>query len=361
LTKRENYLAALRGDLVETLTWAPNFDYWLYVNTSENTMPAKYEGMSRNDIVRAIGGTIWNRVGGLTPVLDKSIVENLYQDGNDSVHEVSTPLGTVRSVRKPGEKPTRAGCHVEHFVKDPDSLKVMTYIAEGTEYTFDPEPARQGLAETGDDGVVLHSTLCVPFIQFAKNDAGYINGYYLWTDHREEVDRLLNAYTESYLRAFSLMAETPADIISAGDNMDGVMISPSVFAEYAIPFYRRAKDIFAPKGKFWAGHWCGRTQTLLPQVPGCGLDQVEAIVTRPMADISLIEALDILKGEVTLQGGIPSVLVCDEGGTARDFETYIEKVVLPLRGRTRYIVGMSDNVPPNADFGRVEAVAQLLS
>jgi hypothetical protein len=202
--------------------------------------------------------------------------------------------------------------------------------------------------------------MCVPFIQFAKTDAGYINGYYLWMDHREEVDRLLDIYAESYLRAYALMADTPADMISTGDNMDGTMISPEIFADYAIPFYRRAKEILAPKGKYLAGHWCGRTQTLLPQVPGCGLDQVEAIVTNPMADISLVEALDTLNNEVTLQGGIPSVIVCDEGGTTKDFETYMKQVVLPLKGRTRFIVGMSDNVPPNADFGRVEAVAQLL-
>ncbi len=361
MTKRETYLAAIRGEHVDALPWAPNFDYWLAVNTAEGTLPAKYRGMSRNDIVRAIGGTIWNRVEGLSPVREKTIVDRVFTDGPNTIHEINTPLGTVRSVTKPGERSTRSGCVVEHFVKDLESLKIATYIAEGTQYSFNPEPARQALSETGDDGVVLHFSLCVPFIQFAKTDAGYINGYYLWSDYRDEVDRLLAVYTESYLRAYSILAETPADIVSTGDNMDGTMLSPGIFAEYAVPFYRRAKEIFAAKKKLFAGHWCGRTQTLLPHVPGCGLDQVEAIVTHPMAEVSLRDAIDALQGEVTLQGGIPSVLVCDEGGTAKDFETYIQQVVLPLRGTRRFIVGMSDNVPPNADFGRVEAVSQLLA
>ena len=64
---------------------------------------------------------------------------------------------------------------------------------------------------------------------------------------------------------------------------------------------------------------------------------------------------------VVLQGGIPSVLVCNEGGTLEDFKRYMEEVILPLRGRPGFVLGMSDNVPPNADFRRVEQVAALIA
>jgi uroporphyrinogen-III decarboxylase len=79
-----------------------------------------------------------------------------------------------------------------------------------------------------------------------------------------------------------------------------------------------------------------------------------------MVDVDLDEALHMLRGEVVLQGGIPSVLVCEEGGTKEDFERYIEEVIVPLKGRRGFILGMSDNVPPNADFARIEAVAELM-
>ena len=90
------------------------------------------------------------------------------------------------------------------------------------------------------------------------------------------------------------------------------------------------------------------------------MDVVEAVVTRPMAKIELREALALLKGEVVLQGGIPSVLMCAESCSAAEFRAYLEEAVLPLRGRKGFILGMSDNVPPNADFARVEAVAELI-
>ena len=99
---------------------------------------------------------------------------------------------------------------------------------------------------------------------------------------------------------------------------------------------------------------------MLPLTPGCGLDVVEAVVTRPMADLTIEEALEMLQSKVVLQGGIPSIMVCREGGSFEDFTSYIDKEIKPLKGRQGFILGMGDNVPPNADFSRVEAVTGLI-
>jgi hypothetical protein len=360
VTKRERYLKALRNEQVDELVWAPNFDYWLYVQVSEGTLPEKYAGMSRNDIVRAIGGCIWNRAGGMKVILDDSVKVKTFVDGETHVMEYETPVGTIREAHLPTEGKHRSKFLAEHFVKDLDSLRVMKYVVEATHYEPDYEPTLQALAETGDDGVVLNGAFCVPFIQFAKIDAGYITGFYMWMDHREEVDSLIDAYFKNFLEGYSVLANGYADVIATGDNMDGTMISPAIFEEYAIPFYQEAGKIISDKGKIFEGHWCGRTHNLLPLTPGCGLDVVEAVVTKPMDNIELSEALDILNGEVVLQGGLPSNLVCNEGCSRSDFDRYIEETILPLRGRKGFILGMSDNVPPNADFSRVEAVAELI-
>ena len=363
MDKRERYLNALRKQPVDQLVWAPNFDYWLNVNRAEGTLPRKYEGMSRNDIVRAVGGTIWNRAAGLREKTDASVTKEIHTDSaGDRITTISTPLGAIRQVyaATTSEGIARSAHLREHFVKDMESLRILQYVVEATCYEADYAPTVQALEETGRDGIVLNSDFCVPFIQFAKMDVGYVNAFYMWTDHREEVDRLLATYAEKFLQGYSVLADGPADVIATGDNMDGTMISPDIFTEYAIPFYREAGRIIAGKGKIFEAHWCGRTQTLLPLVPGCGLDVVEAIVTTPMADVSLADALEMLQGEVVLQGGIPSVLICEEGGSRADFERYMSDVIAPLKNRPCFVLGMSDNVPPNADFERVEAIAGLL-
>jgi pSer/pThr/pTyr-binding forkhead associated (FHA) protein len=94
MTKRERYLRALRNQAVDELVWAPNFDYWLRVNTAEQTLPEKYRGLSRNDIVRAVGGYIWNRSSGHRTVIDKSVTQKWTDLGEKTVHELRG--GTVK-------------------------------------------------------------------------------------------------------------------------------------------------------------------------------------------------------------------------------------------------------------------------
>ncbi len=361
MTKREIYLKALRNEKVDTLVWAPNFDYWLRVNTAEGTLPEKYRGMSRNDIVRAIGGYIWNRQPGIKSIEDKSVKTEVKKTDDARIVEKITPVGRVRAVYRKTETEHRSMNLFEHFIKRVEDIRVMKYIAEATYYEPDYQPTIDALKDTGDDGIVLNGCPAVPFIQFAKIDAGYINAFYLWFDHRKEVDSLVDTYFKKYLEAVKILADGYADVVATGDNMDGVMITPEIFKHYAIPYYQECKKILSEKGKIFEGHWCGRTQNLLPLVPGCGLDVVEAIVTAPMADITLEEALDILDGKVVLQGGIPSVLVCQQGATRQQFIDYIKNVIVPLKGRRSFILGMSDNVPPDADFERVEMVSQLIS
>ena len=360
MTKRERFLKAMRNEPVDGLVWAPNFDYWLNVNRAEGTLPEKYAGMSRNGIVRAIGGTVWHRARGLKAVLDETVRFESRDAGDDVVQEYHTPVGSIRQVYGNTEGRHRSKAVVEHYVKDLKTLNVMRYVVEATHYEPDYGPSEQALADVGDDGVVVNQSYCVPFLQFAKNDAGYQNGIYLWTDYRDEVDGLVNLYFEKYLQAYEVLAGGPADVLAVCDNMDGVMVSPSIFREYAAPFYQEVKKITSAHGKILEAHWCGRTETLLSLVPGTGIDVLEAIVTKPMSGITMDEAIGLVRGEVAIQGGLPSVSVCAEGFTDRQFEQYVEQYVLPLKGRKGFILGMGDNVPPNAVFERVERVAELI-
>jgi len=357
---RQRYLDTLRRKPADGWVWAPNFDYWLAYNTRAGAVPAKYRGMSRNDIVRTVGGAIWNRCSCLKTTYDSSVAVRRYQTSDGNAVEYETPVGTVREAWQKAENEFATPFLCEHRLKSADDCAAVQYLAEATRYEANLEAVQKAVAETGDDGVVLFMGCSVPFIQFAKTDAGYLNAYYLLEDEPERVERLLAAYTRAYLQAYTEAARMPIDIIATNDNMDGRTVSPSLFKKYAIPFYQVARDIVHGGGKLFLGHWCGQTEMLLEHVPGCGLDVVEAIVSKPMAPITLAEALNRLRGEVTLQGGIPSVLVCPQGGTRADFERYISETILPLKGRTGFVVGMSDNVPPDADFSRVESVAAML-
>ena len=73
MTKKEGYLKALRNEASDCLIRTPNIDYWLQVNSVEGTVPEKLQGMSRNDIVREVGGTIWARASVLREEYDERV------------------------------------------------------------------------------------------------------------------------------------------------------------------------------------------------------------------------------------------------------------------------------------------------
>ena len=361
LTKRQRFLAVMRRETTDgELVWVPNFDYWFKVNGLAGTLPEAYRNMNRDDIVRSIGATIWNRTYNVKKSYDPSIKHNYGKQANGTdYHEISTPIGSVFEEYSPTESKHSTRAHSRYFIQDHESLRIMTYIVEGTHLTVDFEDTIKALENTGEDGIVLNSGLCLPLIQYAKTDAGYMNAFYLMEDYPDDVDNLISIYHKKNVEVCKLLSSSPAEVIWLSDNMDELMISPKLFKKYGTGFYRECKDALGNE-KILSVHWCGRTQHLLPLLHGTGIDLVEAIVTEPMAPITLEAALDILDSKVALQGGIPAIMVCPDVVSQRDFEHYVENVVLKQKGRPGFILGMSDNVPPNADFSRVEMISNII-
>jgi hypothetical protein len=362
MTKREQYLSALRNQSFGRLTWAPNFDHWLGVNTRLGTVPSEYRGLDRNGIVRAVGGTIWARASSVshsTP--DIPIRREELGEGNFRIR-IETNKGVLTSLHIVQGGMDRSLVMHEHPIKTAADLPALLELLRHRRFKVDTSSAVRQLKEVGDDGIVIDCGPCLPFIEFGKTDAGWETGLYMWYDHRAAVEEVLDAYQQVNLEHIRLLAEnTPTAIVHLGDNMDQLMVSPDIFKRYGLPFYKKAGEICHKAGKLLQAHWCGRTTRLLPLLPGSGLNSVEAIVTEPMSDLTVEGALASLNGQVVMQGGVPAVLMCPQGGTRQDLERYIRHIVRDIHPTRGFALGMGDNVPPNADFDRVRMVSDLVA
>ncbi|MDP6117615.1 MAG: uroporphyrinogen decarboxylase family protein [Planctomycetota bacterium] len=362
MSKRKQYLRALRNERFDRLTWVPNFDYWLIVNAERGTVPAQYRDLSRNDLVRNVGGTIWSRVKTVSahvPDIPTERQELGQGKWRETLHTNSGDLTTVY-VTQGGED--HAVVLHEHPVKSVKDLPALLEVIRATKFKINPEPARMELEDVGQDGVILEPCPCIPFIQFGKTDTGWETGLYMWFDHRKAVDEVIEAYAELFLEEIRLTVEhSPAEIIHFGDNMDQLMVSPEIFTHYAAPFYKRAAEIIHSAGKLLEVHWCGRTGKLLPLLPDTGVNVVEAVVTEPMSELAVEDALKSLSGQVVMQGGLPSVLMCKEGGSREDLQRYVQHILKDIHPTQSFVLGMADNVPPNADFERVRIVSDLVA
>ena len=362
MTKRENYTRILNKQKADVTVWAPNFDHWLGVNRANNTVPVEYAGLERNDIVRKAGASIWARKGIIRADWPNVNIIRQEEPGNFIRTIYETPVGTVETLHKYASDLTRALFLKEHRIKNREDIGIVKFIVEDTVYTLDPQPFLDSEREVGEDGISLVSLpVCVPYIQFGKNDAGWENGIYLWHDYTEEVEDLMEAYRRKSEEAARLIAAGPALVVNSDDNMDQWTTPPSIFKKYAVPYYRSIAKILHGGGKLLQVHWCGRTQDLLPLVPETGIDVVEAVTVKPMADLTIPEALDKVGENVVIQGGIPSIMMCPQGCTRDELAAYVKDLLGQVPLGYRYVVGMSDNVPPDADFYRVRMISDIVN
>ncbi|MBU2495051.1 MAG: hypothetical protein KJ935_00890 [Candidatus Omnitrophica bacterium] len=52
--------------------------------------------------------------------------------------------------------------------------------------------------------------------------------------------------------------------------------------------------------------------------------------------------------------------MCKQGGSRKDLENYLKDLLLKVPRGYRFVLGMSDNTPPDADFERVKMVAEMV-
>ncbi len=361
MNKRDEYMRALRRESTPSLTWAPNFDWWYDVNTANHTIPIEYRGLSANDLVRAVGGTIWRRVNLLHWVSDPSVTTTSQSLNDKAVEITHTPMGELRRVWQQASDFSHTWLCTEHAVKSVDDLAALQYTIEAGHYELDTSQCERQLAEVGDDGIVLTCLPEVPFIRFAKIDVGYQAAYFLLYDYPDEVASILQAYERQFLEAYRLVAQSQCTLVSNDDNMDQNTCPPDYFQRYAVPFYQQVASILHAGGKLAQGHWCGQLHRLLPLIPECGLDIIEAMTPKPMSQVDMAEAMDLLEGEVAVQGGIPSVYMCNEGCTRDELTRYIEQLLATIGHRRGFVLGMGDNVPANADFARVRMISDIVA
>lgn len=360
LTKKENFYRSLRNEQPERLVWAPNFDHWLNVNKANGTLPEEFRDMSRDDIVRKVGATIWSRTGVVESRMD-GVKTRTQQDGPATYTYYETPVGTLCTKHETAIDECHTVFLKEHLVKKVSDLKPLKYMIESTEYAPAYENYYANEKIVGDDGIVLAGLPCMPFIQFAKTDAGYVNGLLMWSDYKKEVDEIIDAYFKKGIEFAKIAVKSPCTVLSTGDNMDQWTCPPKIFKEYAIPYYQELSGILQANGKILQGHWCGRTENLLELTVGSGMDVIEAFVTVPMSTITLKEALNRVQGKIVIQGGVPSVYMCRESATREQLTDFIKNVISENWPRRGFILGMADNVPPNADFERVRMISDIVN
>ena len=292
MSRRERIMASARRQPADRL---PFFHYWRHSQIGTAERECRNRGMGMN----------WVRPPYVTRLHDVDVTEQRATvDGQTVIRRTySTPVGSVfedewRDAGVGQWHANRSWRDVtpwlkSRMLKGPDDYKVVKFIVEHTEYEADYFPVEQAMDWLGDDGVVLdrlpHSPMQTMMIHWLGSEGGKF--FFDLADYPELVEDLYRATSKSREPLYEIAARSPAPISMCGDNVDGFLVTPNIYAKYFLPEYEKQAAILHKHGKLMAIHMDGRLASLKGLIARTPLDIVEAFHPLPMGDLPLSEAL----------------------------------------------------------------------
>jgi len=390
MTDRERMLRAARGEWADRLPFAPRLDLWHNANVRRKTLPPAYGpeattsqiaddlGVAHHRIIpeflktRTPDDTVDRGLGiyrlrGLAYRAELTGVDRVARSEDGStVVEYHTPVGSVSCRMTLTEEMLESGASIswidEHVIKRPEDYRVVGYIFRNIRLTADYDNYRRFQAEVGDRGLaVAHGLGSASPVQHLMRDL--VDGtqfYYELADHPKEVRQLCEDMAPFYEQLVRILAGSPAEAVMMGANYDDTITYPPLFKEHILPWLQRWAEILHAGGKIFMSHCDGENESLLDLLAASGIDVAESVCAPPMVQCTLAAMRRAFAGKITIFGGLPSVALLEDSMSEEEFEAHMRRLFAEIAPGDRFILGVSDMVPPDAKWDRLVRVARMV-
>jgi hypothetical protein len=184
--------------------------------------------------------------------------------------------------------------------------------------------------------------------------------YYELADHPKEVRGLVEDLTPFYETVVRILAESPAEAVMMGANYDDTITYAPLFEEHILPSLQRWADVLHAGGKVFMSHCDGENLGLLDLLAVSGMDVAESVCAPPMVACTLGEMRRAFGDRITIFGGVPSVALLEDSMTEDEFEAHMRGLFAEIAPGDRFILGVSDMVPPDAKWERLVRIARMV-
>jgi len=270
-----------------------------------------------------------------------------------------TPLGKVHSKRRTGlsfQFKGQGSWTVEYPVKNLEDLEVMKFIVKDMVYEPEYEAYLQTEDELEGDGIITVGADYTPLMKAIIGFMGFQTFAIMYRRHLEAVENLMDSLDKKYLEMYRIIAKSPAKIVRVGDNIDGAMISPSLFEKYCLPYYNKYADILKNASKVVISHMDGRLKSLKDLIAKTDLDAIEAFTPPPMGDLPVREAKESWRDKVVWINFPEEVFL----RTAKEIKEYTLKLLEDMAPGLGYIVSITEDIHPAHFKKGIAAVTKTL-
>jgi hypothetical protein len=383
-TPYERACAVLDGRSPDRLPFITRLNLWHTGVSRSGTLPARFRDLTIPQLHRALGvgeekyvPAYGLRLHGVTvsarfrgepvycesaplltsfPELSELAVEN--QPGTTEI-ELATAAGKLRVAWEALPEIVATGTRSykkEHLIKSAEDYQTVEYVLERAEIVPRVEECRREQAVMAGYGLAIPMLGRIPFQQVMLEYLGEIPLFYALHDDPARVQRLLDLLDHRVIEVIRGLTGLQAPYVEFGDNLQGTMANPRLFARYCLPAYQRYADLVHGMGSKLGSHTDGNLKPLLHLLPECGLDVCESFSPAPLTELTMEEAWRAWRGRPIIWGGIPSPIL--EPSMPEDqFRAYVDRL-LDLVGNGPLILGVADMILCNNSIDRVAYIAE---
>jgi hypothetical protein len=386
-TIKDRVTAILQNKKPDRLPFIDRMEIWYKSKCQDKTLPAKFKGMSLNQIHRDVG---IGRQKFTAPYAFKlNNVEVVYTFENEIIYREFEPLTEyfpaqwapervprdkagvtmIEYIAPPGKLSLRyevaesmismSGVEpylTEHLVKDEGDYRTAEYIIEHTEIVPQFNKIQEDEADLGDNGFVVPCLHRIPFQQALLEYLGEIPLFTALYDRPDHLDRLIHVLDQQLLEILNCLKDLESIYVEFGDNLDGMMTNPKLFEKYSLPYYQKYADILHGQGKKVGNHTDGNLKPLLGLLAESNLDVCESFSPSPLTECTFEEAWHEWEKGPLIWGGIPSPIL-EERTPEREFREFVHGMLTTI-GNQAMIIGVGDMVLGNNLIERVRYIAE---
>ena len=377
MNQEERINAVFEGRKPDRLPWFADLVFWYFGMRKRGELPPQYYdpvplrggvyGEGRVRLYKDLGCGAHEELF-ISPVkveythVDVRVFEERYNDGTEiTTYRFITPLGELERVWK-FTMDGMSTALVKYPVQNAKDLKILRYILKDAKIRVDEnlyELQRRWMEQWKGIGIVSSLAPRAPMSALFVEWMGVKNTSILYFKEREEIEETLKVLDESYDPYFESIENAPARYVYFGDNLSGDVVNPRFFQKYYLPYYRKRVSKLHQKEKVVYVHIDGALKGILSRIRETEIDCAQALTPAPVGDLELERFREEAGEEVILWGGLPGVYF-SRRYSQELLENMVMKVIEHYLHDGKFIVGVADQVPPDADIRRVRMVTEII-
>ena len=373
MTSRERLLAILNKEKeIDRVGWSPLIDgYYMSSLSPEKDILDAFKEINADVMERHV--FTWNsnlenkKIGKDLDSNSISYTENGVK-ASEELKKVEKGTLLTRQYEIPGHIVTSKSIYtkespfipfpLEPFIKTAEDIEAFIYIKKREKYierfsNFVKEDNR-----IGEAGIATDTAPTSPIQDIIQHLIGIEKFYTVFfTDHLNEIEKLMEVMHEKNIEAYKLLANSPASVVISYENTSTTLVSPAIYEKYSLPYIDDYADILHKKNKIFLTHRCGKLMGLIGILKNGKDDGIIDIGPKPTGDLNIWDAREAWPDKI-VQGGLdPTILTQWSPGKVKD---YVRFILNKTGSRDRLIIGTADATPKDANIENLKAVGEVI-